>query len=214
MFFLNKNKILLNKINEYFNICNDNMETFNISLTHYLNRGNDDEFEILIEKIKKIENNADSVLHSIENTLYTKSLLPESREDIFQLFEKYDDIIDCSIHILRYLHTRNVSIPDFCVKDIKEMAKFSIQCYDQVRNAIEDLLGKRKNIIGYIRTINDYESICDDIQSRLIKKVFDNDIEKFNKIILSELIDLLSKLTDHCEDAADLINLINIKRVV
>ena len=63
-------------------------------------------------------------------------------------------------------------------------------------------------------TINEYESIADGIQAEIIKKVFDSAGDNFVKILISELANNISKLTDHCEDAADLIRIINIKRVI
>jgi predicted phosphate transport protein (TIGR00153 family) len=209
-----RNKILIEKINEYLDMGDTLVDTFNQTIIHYLDKGNDSDFEIHLSKAKKIENNADQLLYSIDNFLFKKSLLPEAREDILKLLEKYDDIIDCCVHILRYLYTRNIIIPDFIKNDIKEMIRVSTQCYDQVKLGIQDLLGKRKNIVKYIRTINDYESICDDVQAKIIRNVFQADIDNFDKILLSDLVTIIAKLTDHCEDSADLIAIINIKRVV
>lgn len=214
MFFLKRNRILLEKIQAYFEICNTGMKLFDQVMNYFLDHGNDTEFENHISHIREIEGKADAILHKIEKLLYKKSLLPESREDLMRLLERYDDIIDCTNHILRYLNTRNMLIPDFIKDDIREMVKTSLLCYDQVRLAIEDLLGKRQNIMNFVRTINDYESLCDEIQARIIKTIFLHDIDKFDKIILTELINIIAKLTDHCEDAADHITLINVKRVV
>ncbi len=214
MLFFKRNKILLKQINEYLDMGDDLVNTFNQTIGHYLDKGNDSDFEIHMGKTKKIENNADILLHNIESFLFKKSLLPEAREDILKLLDKYDDIIDCCVHILQYLHTRNIIIPDFIKDDVKEMLRVSTQCYDQVKLGIQDLLGKRKDIIKYIRTINDYESICDQVQGKIIKNVFQADIDKYDKILLSDVVTIIADLTDHCEDSADLIAIINIKRVV
>ncbi len=214
MFFLRRNKILLEKIHDYFEVCNDGMSVFNKALHHFVQAGNDSDFEAQIARSLELESAADAILHKIEKSLYRKSLLPESREDLMSLLERYDDIIDCTNHILRYLNTRNISVPGIIKDDIREMVKMSLLCYDQVRCAVEDLLGKRKNVMTFVRTINDYEARCDDLQAAIIKKIFLNDIDKCDKIILTDLINIITKLTDHCEDAADCITLINVKRVV
>ena len=214
MWFYKRNRILLEKINEYLDMGDNLMNTFNQTVLHYLEKGNDSDFEIQLGKTKKIEHNADQLLYDIDNFLFQKSLLPEAREDILNLLENYDDIIDCCVHILRYLYTRSIVIPDFIKSDIKEMIRVSIQCYDLVKLGIINLLGKRDEVMNYVRTIEDYESICDDVQAKIIKNVFDAGIDKFDKIILSELVTIIAKLTDHCEDSSDLLAIINIKRVV
>lgn len=214
MLLFKRNRILLEKINEYLEMGDTLVDTFNQTILYYIDKGNDSEFEVRLGKTKKIENNADQLLYSIDNFLFKKSLLPEAREDILKLLETYDDVIDCCVHILRYLYTRNIHIHKFIKNDIKEMVRVSIQCYDNVKLGILDLLGKRKNIIKHIRTIDDYESICDDVQAKIIKNVFEADIDKFDKILLSEVVTIIAKLTDYCEDCSDLIAIINVKRVV
>jgi len=213
-YFLRKNRILLDKINNYLETCASGMKVFKEAFDHYITRGNDAEFEATVIKIRNIEGTADEILYSIETSLYEKSLLPESREDIYRLFERVDDIIDDTTHILRFLNTRNVPVPQNIVKEVREMVIISLQCFEQVRLAIGELLGKRKNIVNYIRGINNYETACDDLQASIIKRIFASDIDKFDKIILTELVNLLAKLTDHCEDSADVITIINVKRVV
>jgi predicted phosphate transport protein (TIGR00153 family) len=213
-YFLKKNRILLDKINNYLETCAAGAQTFEQAFNHYITGGNDAEFEAMVIKIRNIEGTADEILYSIETSLYEKSLLPESREDIDRLFERVDDIIDDTTHILRFLNTRNVPIPENIVKEVREMIIISLQCFEQVRIAINELFGKRKNIVNYIRAINNYETACDDLQANIIKQIFASNIDKFDKIILTELVNLLSKLTDHCEDSADVITIINVKRVV
>lgn len=214
MFLFRKNKKLIEDINDYLQVSESGMESFDEAIQYYFEHGIDPEFEFRMEKLKKIESNADGILHNIERSLYEKSLLPESREDIMVLFEKLDDIIDCSIHILRYIYTRDISFPEIVVSDVKESVRVSLECCAKVREAVEDLFGKRRCILDLVRTIDNYESICDGIKTRAIKKIFRSDLDGFEKILLAEITTLISKISDHCEDSADLINICNLKRVV
>lgn len=195
-------------------MCDSLMDNFQETIETYLIHGNNSDFEVHLSKAKKMEHNADSLLHTIENFLYEKSLLPESREDILRLFEKFDDIVDSSVHILRYLNTRNITIPSNIHDDVTEIIKVSRKAYEEVKQAINELFYKRKNLLSYVRTINDYESICDDIQAKIITTIFRSDIDKYDKILLSDVITIMAKLTDHCEDSADVIALINVKRAI
>ena len=214
MFLFKRNRELIEKINQYLVIGSNDIKLFEDAMHHYITNGNDRTFEGLLEKISDIEGEADTLLHDIEGFLYKKSLLPESRGDLKRLLERYDDIIDCTHDVLIYLNTRDVSLPVFITEDIKEMVTISTRCSEQVKLAIQDLLGKREKVKDFVHTINEFESHCDAIQAKCIKNIFSSDIDNFDKMLLADLLGIITKLTDYCEDAADHIMVINIKRVV
>lgn len=214
MFFLKRNKLLLEKIKEYFKLADTDITIFNKAMESLIESGVSKEFDLEYKKSTMLESDADSILHDIEGFLYKKSLLPESREDVLILLEKFDDVLDGADHILKYVDTRNIKIPQFIADDIREMLKVSIECYENTRDAILDLLGKRIMIKTYIRTINDYESIVDKLQMEVTKKIFSSEIDNFHKLLLAELTVAIGKLTDYCENAADSIAIMNIKRIV
>lgn len=214
MFLFKRNRKLYEKINQYLDIGSNDIQVFGDAVNHYIVHGNDITFENLKEKVSEIEGEADTLLHDIEGFLIKKSLLPESRSDFKKLLERYDDIIDCTQDVVIYLYTRNVFIPAFVKENIKEMVGISITCSEKVKDAIQDLLGKRKEIKNFVHSINEFESQCDDILAETTKKIFTSDIDNFNKILLVELLKIITKLTDFCEDAADYIMVIDIKRVV
>jgi predicted phosphate transport protein (TIGR00153 family) len=214
MFLLKRNRKLFEKINQYLEIGSSDIQLFGKAINQYLAHGNDTAFENLKKRVSEIEEDADTLLHDIEGFLIKKSLLPESRSDFKKLLEHYDDIIDCTQDVLIYLYTRNILIPSFIKEDIKNMVTISITCAELVKRTIQDLLSRRKEVKNFVHSINEFESQCDDIQAETTKKIFSSEIDKYEKIILVELIEIISNLTDYCEDAADYIMVINIKRVV
>ena len=94
MFFLKRNKLLLEKIDQYMEVCDSDMQIFEQAVDQYIKHGNSADFEALLLKAREFEGSADSILHNIQNSLYKKSLLPESRGDLMRLLERYDDIVD------------------------------------------------------------------------------------------------------------------------
>lgn len=154
-------------------------------------------------------------MHSIDNFLYEKSLLPESREDMLLLFDAFDDIIDGGYHILKYIYTRNITLPPLLVPGFTEMLKISNMAYRHTNEAVVDLFGKREQVKRIITQINNLEAVADEVQYRLIKEIFDSsEIDHFNKILLSELVTQFSKVADSCEEVGDIISIINIKRII
>ena len=215
MILFKQNRILSEMISEYLSIADDTMICFESAIKRFFSNGIDAEFSVKVSETTKFEEKADEKLHKLEGFLFKKSLLPESREDILVLFECVDDIVDGGYHILRYINTRNIVIPPFVATGLEEMLKISLLAYQKTREAVLDIFGKREHIKRLVSDINDYESISDEIQYRLIKELFDStEIDRFDKILISELITAFAGLTDSCEDAADALTLINLKRVV
>lgn len=216
MFFISKrNKDLFNNIIEYLIISQTVFENFNKTLKHYFNKGIDSKYEFLMNDTDKNESNADNMLVKIKLSLYKKSLLPESREDILILLERVDDIVDNANLTLKYIYSHNFTIPKFLHSNIKELLKISNDSFKLVIQSIHDLLGKKKNIIELARKISNYESICDDLQLKIIKTIFSsNEIKNFFKIIIRDFVRDVGNLSDLCEDVSDLVTILNIKRLV
>ena len=121
MFFLKRNKLLYEKINEYISIADRGMDTFKAAMECYFKNGRNADFNLLCEKVTMLEHDSDGLLHDVEGFLYKKSLLPESREDILVLFEKYDDVMDEADHALNFIESRQLDIPEALHGEIGEI---------------------------------------------------------------------------------------------
>ncbi len=167
-----------------------------------------------MEKVNQEESDADEGLVIIRQTLYQKSLLPEAREDIMVLLDKVDDIVDQALHIIQYQYSHSPAIPDSLKEDLKELIRTSIKCAIKLLDVVSSFLEKNQNLIEEIRVINNMESICDSLQLKLCKRVFDSKIKDFNKLLLRDYISGLGTISDLSEDAGDILILMQIKRVV
>ena len=215
MIFLKRNRELLQKIDEYINTSSDILQYFKSSIINYMKNNDMVDFELQVKKIKKLESNVDEQLHDIEEFLYKKSLLPDLREDILKLLEELDDIVDYADHIMRYVFIRKIKIPENLIGQTINMLNSTCDCCNGVKNAINDLFKKRQHIKKFVNEINDYESICDEIQTEMITTIYsDDNIVDFDKILLDKFVDLISSISDSCENVADIITIINVKSVV
>ena len=58
------------------------------------------------------------------------------------------------------------------------------------------------------------ESHCDHSERRIIARIFDSDLNPFDKLQLKELIQLMGGISDQADSCSGLINIIGMKRRV
>ncbi len=215
MFFIfKKNRILYEQISEYIDFIGRVGENFEKLVKHYLKNGIDAKFEVQMEITEKEEAKADDLLALIKINLLKNSLLPESREDILILLDRVDDIIDAMNHSGQFIFSHNLKAPAFIRDDLKELVKLSIKSTEVVRELIRNLFTKQKEIFDDTEKINNFESVCDSLQLKMIKSIFDSKIDGCGRILLRDLTREIGSITDLCENVGDIITILNIKRAV
>lgn len=214
MFQFAKNKKLLKSLDDYLRVATEAVDNFLVAINYVLKSGVDEKFEVMVEKTHKSESNADDMRRKIEADMYSKSLLPESQEDLLDLIERIDKIPGKAQSVLYQILTENLVIPKLIHADIHELVQISHETCHIVIKATSNLFGERDEIREFVRLVDNNESICDSLERKTISKIFKSDISDFQKIILKELIIEIGELTDICETAADRITIFNIKRSI
>jgi predicted phosphate transport protein (TIGR00153 family) len=215
MFFLFKrNRILYTNICSYLDIVTRIMETFKKLVGSYLKEVSEAKLAMLVEQVDNDESDADDALVDIRKMLYNKSMLPESREDILVMLDKVDDIADCANHTAQFIFSHGLNVPDEFRDDIRELLKTSLKSFNLVMKTVHSLFEHSGDLLENTRIINNYESMCDNFQLKLIKKVFASNIKDIDKILMRDLIKWIGRISDVCEDTADIITLLYIKRAI
>ncbi len=195
----------------------------NLKITHehfqnatnlYLERGPCQDFDFLIEQTHKMESKADDIRNEIETMMYEKALVPESRGDILGLLEAIDRIPGLFERILYMTQTQRLNIPDFLVADIKELIRVSLECCDVLIKQVRKLFRKSEAIKSLVVTIDDNESHCDHIERRIITKIFDSDLDPFQKLQLKEMVIQIGEISDQADRVSRRVYIISIKRRV
>ena len=180
----------------------------------YFEKGFSDDFDFLIERLHKVESKADDTRYEIETMMYTKALIPESRGDILGLLEAIDQIPGLFQVVLYMIQTQRLSTPDFLVLDMKELIRVSLECCDLLVKEIEALFKKSGDIRSLVSTIDNNESHCDHIERRLITRIFDSDLEPFQKFQLKEMVIHLGDISDQTDRVSRRVYIISIKKRV
>ena len=199
----------------------DYLENFGIIQEHFskalnvcLENNACEDFDFLTEQTHKFESKADDIRDEINTLMYGKALIPESRGDIMGLVEAIDRIPGFFQRLLYTINTQKLVIPDFIVPDVKELIGLSLVSCDLMVEQVEALFKRRGDIRILLATIDHNESHCDHIERSIITKIFDSELDPFQKLQLKDLVIDMGEISDQVDRVSKRINIISMKRIV
>ena len=173
-----------------------------------------EKFDFYIKQTHKFESKADDIHDEINNLMYGKALIPDSRGDILGLLGAMDAIPDLFERILYMIQTQRITVPEFFFKDIRELVRISLECCDLLVRQATALFKKKEGIRALLNTIDANESHCDHIERRIITKIFESDMEPLQKLQIKDLIVEIGDISDEADKVSKRINIISMKRLV
>ena len=214
MFMFNKNQVIKEKLDEYFNRVKQSLVTFQTAIEYWFEHGIDSRFRTFFDDAHVQESKADDILEEIDEMLYEKTLLPESRREILILLERADHIPNRAESILNQIETQMIVLPDFMRDDVRELVRVSLEAYDLVMETAHRTLGSNRNIRELVEQVDHKESVCDKIEQKLIRELFHSALDKADKILIKDIVLQMGDLSDFCENVADFLKIFHIKRQV
>lgn len=214
--FWKKSRALVNEIEKLVTLCEDGLQDFERCMSVFYTDGDGEDFGIYSNKVKEWESQADNQVFRIKQMLFGNFLLPESREDIARLLNKIDNIIDNAMHATKYIALRKIEpVPELAEFD-SELRVATLRCFDVTREAGKTLFEPHQSekVRDLVEEIGKYESICDEVQDRMVAKLYDLDMDEGLRIIHTELIHQVGSISDACEDAGAIMGIMNLKRVI
>ena len=180
-----------------------------------LNGTSCENFEFFIRQTHKYESKADDIHQDINDLMYSKVLIPESRGDILELLEALDSIPDLFEHILYLIQTQKLTLPQILISEIRELVRISLESCDLVVRQTIALFKNTENMRKLLSTIDTNESHCDHIQRKMITKIFEApEIDPIEKLQIKELIENIGAISDRTEKVSRAVNIISLKRRV
>ncbi len=213
-FLFKKERQVESLIYSYLDNLRSAQENFQRAMDVYYERGFCEDFDFLIEQTHKVESKADDIRHEIETVMYAKALIPESRGDILGLLEAVDQIPNLFELVLYMIQTQKLKIPSFLILDVKELVRVSLECCQLVTKQVEALFRKSEDIRSLVLTIDNNESHCDHIERRIIMKIFESDLEPFQKLQLKEMVIQLGEISDQADRVSRRVYIVSVKRRV
>jgi len=213
-FFFKKERQLESLIYNYLENLGKTQNHFVKAMNICLKEGVSDDFCFLMDQTHKFESRADDLRDEINELMYSRALIPESREDIMALLERVDAIPRSFEQILNMIRTQKIAFPEFLVLDIQELIRVSMESCDLMVKQIDVMLKKKTGVRALLSTIDQNESHCDHIERRIIIKLFESDLGPYIKLELKELIIVLGEISDQTDRVSKRINIMAMKRLV
>ncbi|WP_321368771.1 DUF47 family protein [uncultured Desulfuromusa sp.] len=173
------------------------IETFNEHLNH----------------IVQTEKQADLLRHSIEDLLYRKTLIPESRGDVLELIERMDALLGRFKGVMfRVEIERPVIAPKFH-DDLRILVNCVIQAVESATLSLRAYFKDISQATDHIHKVSFWETEADKATTCLQKAIFnDEELGLDLKMQLRDLSKSIDKIADQAEDLGDSLAIYVIKR--
>lgn len=169
-----------------------------------------------IRSLEKAEHDADQIKRQITRELSKGTLSPSSREDLLNLVKGVDDIADNSHDCGWLMSTFDMTpIRPEIKKILAEMTNNVKDGADQLKLAISALISSPSDSLVHADNVDAAEEAVDTAYYRgLLELSRMNDTwEKPNQTVLyASLLETLEHTADSCQDVADLVRLVVIRR--
>ena len=165
-----------------------------------------------VQEIKKVEHDGDEITHRIVAQLHATFVTPLDREDIAHLAEHLDDVMD-------YIEEASTSMLIYWVAKptdkAQELAKIIAKMATEISEALPCLRRSKlmRQIPAFCIEINRLENEADEIVRSAVAGLFhENNIHVIDVIKWREIYEYLETATDRCEDVANVLEGVRIKR--
>ena len=163
-----------------------------------------------LEKIHKLENDADQIKHDIQASLLKDFLPPIEIEDIMQLGEHLDDVMDYMEDIMSTMYSYNII-------DIKpqaiEFCRLLVKCSELLVNVTKELRNFKKSSLlkPMVIELNQCENEGDSLYISALRDLYTNETDAVTIMKWTKLYDFFERCCDAMEDVADTIENVILK---
>jgi len=164
----------------------------------------------LLTEVCELEKTGDAIRREIALKLYEGAFLPVMRGTLYKLAETIDEILDTlentAVDYARLTSELDGDVRELCVKVAIVNTKMSVNLMEAF-----EALGKEADLSNKTIKIRTREREVDTLKREIYKKLVKKDVSSFwEGKILSNFIDGLVNVSDIIEDAADLIQILNV----
>ena len=214
MFFVSKQKKIENRMKEYNEQVSNCMDIFREALKQYCQNPDRDTIQERFNEVHRAESQADDIRREIEVMMYTKALFPESRGDILGLLETMDKVPNQAESVVRMIWNQHISIPENLCSELLGLVDICCRCVEVMLGAAGMLFSDFASATVAVGKIDELESQADHIEAALIEKVFTEQPDSIEKLLLRDLIKSISGISDRAENVGDHIRITVVKRNV
>ena len=208
-----KNRTGIEKeIDSFLNRASESGLIFNQGIDAFLGN-NLDAFSEHLSHVVETEKEADTLRLSIEDLLYRKTLIPESRGDVLELIERMDALLGRFKGVLFRIEIERPDIKPQFHDGLKNLSDCVIQAVESTTLSLRSYFKDISQATNHIHKIAFWETEADKASTSLQKAIFNNNELGLDlKMQLRDLVRSIDKIADHAEDLGDTLAIYVIKR--
>jgi predicted phosphate transport protein (TIGR00153 family) len=170
-------------------------------------------FKQKLERISEAEHIGDGLRRSLEELLYSKTLIPESRGDVLELLESMDSLLDRFKGTLwRFEIERPEIYPEFHQKFL-DLVNCVVESVEAMVRAARAFFKDINAVADHMHKVPFWETESDKISSALQRKIFRReDMRLSHRSQIRDFVRHVDKIADRAEDVADRMSIYVIKR--
>ena len=162
-------------------------------------------------QIKELEHQGDEITHRIAGLLNASFITPIDREDISHLAEHIDDVLDAIEDAATCMSIYEVERP---TQRARELAAIIVKIGKEVSEAIPHIRNRKElqKLPERCVEINRLENEADAVARSALAELFHDKIDIADVIKWREIYQYMEAATDRCEDIANVLEGVMIKR--
>ena len=202
------------QIDSFFDKLSESSVVYRLAVRVYLKEGANEEFEERLDRVNKLETEADHLRRDIESQLYSNTLIPDSRGDVLGLIETVDQLLTQFEGSLWAFSIEKPDIPENLRPGFKKLTNMVIRAADELGLGARAFFRNPHDVPAYNHKVQLYEKEADILSTALKRDIFDSDLDLSQKLHLREFVEAIDGIADMAEDVADRLAIYSIKRTV
>lgn len=176
---------------------------------------NKEAFATSLTCIRDTEHRGDDLRRSIEQDIYTKTLIPESRGDVMELLEDMDALLDRFTGLIWQFE---IERPDICAEfheSFRELLQYSVEAVEANVRSCRAFFKDIHTVADHIHKVSFWEKESDKVSTQLQRAIFGHgNLHLSHKMHLRFFAKQIDRIADEAEDVADRLNIYVIKRML
>ena len=200
------------QVDDFLNQISEAGLLFKTGVDIYL-KGQKDAFLKKADEIAEVEHRGDSLRRSIEEQLYLKTLIPESRGDVLDLLENMDALLDRFKGAIWRFEIERIEIDSKFHDDFKELVNYVVEASEAIVRSARAFFKNTGAVSDHMHKVSFWETEADKVSTRLQRKIFrQEDMRLSHRMQLRDFVRHVDKIADRSEDVADKLSIFVLKR--
>ena len=163
-----------------------------------------------VKRLHDLEHKGDTIAHDVYRRLNSVFMPPLDREDIIALTRALDDVMDHIHEAADALCVYNISMPTAVARSL---AAVIVKCAEQVVKQLPNLRNRRmmRQVEEGVIELHRLENDADRLLREGVMDLFHRPHEATEVIAWSRIYETMERVTDKCEDIADVLRGLVIK---